>query len=294
MEVGKINMNTKEYNDRRRFAETPSGRIAYVEQGTGPVAVFLHGVLLNGYFWRNQLSGLSSMRRCIAVDLLAHGATEIQPAQDVSSTANATMLGQFLDALAIDKVDLVGNDSGGGIALIFAANNPHRIESLTLTDCDAHDNWPPPAFKPFLELSAKGGLPSALGQMLADTSFYRSPEALGLAYEDPATIGDETIQAYLKPLLASPQRTKDVARFLAAFDCAQTVAIETKLRQLMAPTLVVWGTDDIFFDLKWSRWLASAIPGTRRQVDFEGARLYFPEERWEAFNAELRAHWTAK
>jgi pimeloyl-ACP methyl ester carboxylesterase len=62
----------------------------------------------------------------------------------------------------------------------------------------------------------------------------------------------------------------------------------------MAPTLVAWGTDDIFFDLKWSRWLASAIPGTRRHVDFEGARLYFPEERWQAFNAELRAHWTAK
>jgi pimeloyl-ACP methyl ester carboxylesterase len=167
------------------------------------------------------LRELSTMRSCIAVDLLAHGATEIQSTQDVASIANATMLEQFLDALGIHKIDLVGNDSGGGIALIFAANNPDRIASLTLTDCDAHDNWPPQAFKPFLELSAKGGLSSALGRML-------------------------------------------------------------------------WGTDDIFFDLKWSRWLAPTIPGTRCHADFEGARLYLPEERWQAFNAELRDHWAIK
>jgi pimeloyl-ACP methyl ester carboxylesterase len=285
-------MNPQEYKSQLRFAETASGKIAYVEQGTGPVALFVHGVLLNGYFWRHQLRQLSGLRRCIAVDLLAHGATEIEPGQDVSSTANAVMLEQFLDAVGIDQVDLVGNDSGGGIGLIFAANNPQRIRSLTLTDCDAHDNWPPEAFKPFLELSATGGLPSALAQMLADKPFFRSPEALGLAYEDSATVASETIDAYLEPLVASPKRTEDVARFLAAFDCAQTVSIETKLRQLKAPTLIVWGTDDIFFPLQWSRWLASAIPGTRRHVDFDGARLYFPEERWQAFNEELRTHWT--
>ncbi len=60
-----------------------------------------------------------------------------------SADANAVMLGQFLDALRIDQVDLVGNDSGGGIALIFAARHPERVRMLTLTDCDAHDNWPP-------------------------------------------------------------------------------------------------------------------------------------------------------
>src|SRR5262245_13081519 len=100
------------YFEKRRFVDTPSGRIAYVEQGTGPVALFVHGVLMNGYLWRHQLSELSATRRCIAIDLLAHGATEIHPEQDVSSTANAVMLGQLLDALKIDQVDLVGNDSG--------------------------------------------------------------------------------------------------------------------------------------------------------------------------------------
>ena len=106
--------------------ETPSGRIAYMRTGTGSVALFVHGVLLNKHLWRHQLSGLSDIRRCIAVDLLAHSGTTVTADQDVSVTANAVMLVQFLDAPGIDQVDVVGNDSGGGIAQIFAALNPER------------------------------------------------------------------------------------------------------------------------------------------------------------------------
>jgi pimeloyl-ACP methyl ester carboxylesterase len=287
-------MNTKDFDAQRRVVETPSGRISYVEQGEGPVALFVHGVLVNGYLWRHQLDELSSIRRCIAIDLLAHGATTIAPSQDVSSTANAVMIQQFLDAMKIDTVDLVGNDSGGGMALIFAATNPDRVRSLTLTDCDTHDNWPPEAFKPFLALSASGGLSGALNAMLSDKNVYRSPGALGPAYERPAQVTDEAIAFYLEPHVSSDQRTRDLERFLAAFDNSHTVAIEGQLRTLRAPTLIVWGTDDMYFDVKWSRWLDQTIPGSRRRTELDGARLFFPEERWQEFNAELRQHWTRR
>jgi pimeloyl-ACP methyl ester carboxylesterase len=276
----------------RRSVQTASGRISYTEQGTGPVALFVHGVLLNGHLWRHQLTQLSDIRRCIAVDLLAHGDTEITPDQDVSVTANALMLKAFLDALSITQVDLVGNDSGGGIAQIFAASHPERLRSLTLTDCDTHDNWPPEAFKPFLAMAAAGGLRGALEGMLADKSVYRSPQALGPAYEHPERLSDESIDIYLRPLARTEQRTRDFQRFLAAFDNVQTVKLESRLRTLQVPTLIVWGTDDIYFPVKWSRWLADTIPGTRRRVELEGARIFFPEERWAEFNRELRTHWT--
>lgn len=277
----------------KRSVVTPSGRISYLEAGTGPVALFVHGVLLNGHIWRHQLGGLSDVRRCIAVDLLAHGDTEISADQDVSVTANATMLAQFLDALGIDEVDLVGNDSGGGIAQIFAATYPSRVRTLTLTDCDAHDNWPPPAFKPFLEMAAAGGLRRTLDAMLADKNVYRSQQALGPAYEHPERLDDETIEAYLRPLVRTEQRTRDFQRFLAAFDNKHTVAIEERLRQLEAPTLIEWGTDDVYFDVKWAQWLAETIPGTRRRIELHGARIFFPEERAAEFNQDLRAHWSA-
>lgn len=277
----------------RRSVQTPSGRISYVEQGAGPVALFVHGVLLNSHLWRHQLAHLSDVRRCIAVDLLAHGETEITPDQDVSVTANANMLREFLDALNIDAVDLVGNDSGGGIAQIFAALHPQRVRSFALTNCDAHDNWPPEAFKPFLAMAAAGGLRDALEGMLADKSVYRSPQALGPAYERPEQLSDASIDTYLAPLVRTAQRTRDFQRFLAAFDNRHTVAIEDRLKALQAPTLIVWGTDDIYFDVAWSRWLADTIPGTRERVEFDGARIFFPEERWAEFNQVLRAHWHA-
>src|SRR5437763_10306798 len=194
-------MTESKLSATRNSVQTPSGRISYTEQGTGPVALFVHGVLLNGCLWRHQLEDLSDVRRCIAVDLLAHGDTEIAPDQDVSVTANAKMLKEFLDALHIDQVDLVGNDSGGGIAQIFAALYPERVRSLTLTDCDTHDNWPPEAFKSFLAMAAAGGLRGTLETMLSDKSVYRSAQALGPAYEVPSLLPDDSIEVYLSPHL---------------------------------------------------------------------------------------------
>jgi pimeloyl-ACP methyl ester carboxylesterase len=279
------------YFHARQSVVTPSGRISYVEQGSGPVALFVHGVLLNGYLWRNQLAELGDVRRCIAPDLLAHGHTQIDPAQDVSVTANAHMLAQFLDALGIEQVDLVGNDSGGGICQIFAALYPSRLRSLVLTNCDAHDNWPPQAFKPFVEMVAGGGLADTLQAMLEDKTVFRSEQALGPAYERPQQASDDTIETYLRPFLASKQKTRDLERFVNAFDCRHTLAVEGRLRQLQAPTLIAWGTDDVYFPVQWSHWLAQTIPGTKGRIEFEGARIFFPEERWRDFNVQLRAHW---
>ncbi len=275
----------------RRSVQTASGRISFIEQGSGPVALFVHGVLLNSHLWRHQLADLSDIRRSIAVDLLAHGDTEIAPGQDVSVTANAKMLKEFLGALKIDQVDLVGNDSGGGISQIFAALYPERVRSLTLTNCDTHDNWPPEAFKPFLAMAAAGGLRGTLDAMLGDKSVYRSPSALGPAYEHPEQLSDDSIETYLQPFVKSPQRTHDLERFLAAFENSHTLTIEPQLKTLKAPTLIVWGTDDVYFPVKWSHWLAEIIPGTRRRVEFKDARIFFPEERWQEFDKELREHW---
>jgi len=103
-------MDIATFHARRRFAEVKSGRIAYVEDGEGPPALFVHGVPLNGYHWRHVIDRVRHRRRCIAIDLMGLGYSEIAPAQDVSFTAQARMLAEVLDALDIERVDLVGND----------------------------------------------------------------------------------------------------------------------------------------------------------------------------------------
>ena len=277
----------------RHSVETPSGRISYLEKGKGPVALFVHGVLLNGYLWRHQLADLSDIRRCIAVDILGHGDTRISSTQEVSAPANARMLKEFLNVFKIDQVDLVGNVSGTAIVQIFAASYPDRVRSLTLTDGDTHDNWPPEAFKPFLAMAASGGLPGTLKAMIADKNVYRSPQALGPAYEHPEQVSDDIIEKYLCPFVETEQRTRDFQRFLASFDSKYTLALEGRLKALKTPTLVIWGTDDVYFDVKWGRWLSETIPGTRRYIELKGARIFFPEERWQEFDEDLRMHWEA-
>jgi hypothetical protein len=75
---------------------------------------------------------------------------------------------------------------------------------------------------------------------LSDKNVYRSRQALGLAYERPEHVSDDSIEKYLRPFVRSEQRMLDLQRFLAAFDSKHTLAVETQLKTLKAPTLIVW------------------------------------------------------
>jgi pimeloyl-ACP methyl ester carboxylesterase len=232
------------------------------------------------------------MRRCIAVDLMSHGDTMVSEDQDISFRAQAQMLEAFCQSLGLDSVDLVGNDNGGAIAQIFAARHPERIRSLTLTDCDTHDNYPPPAAAPTQAAAAAGRFSARRLELLADMELSRP--AFAAAYEHVERVSTETLRAYLQPLFATPEATRNLERWLAAMDDnSQTVEIEPLLRQLKAPTLIVWGTADVFFPLKWAYWLKDTIPSARKVIELNGAKLFFPEERPEALVEALREHWRA-
>ena len=128
-------MNASEFHSSRQFAETPFGRIAYIERGAGPVALFLHGLPLCGFEWRSVIEDLAPVRRCIAPDAMGLGYTEVASGQDVSFAEQARMIAAFLDVLKIETVDLVGNDTGAGISQIFAAKYPTKVRTLTLSNC---------------------------------------------------------------------------------------------------------------------------------------------------------------
>src|SRR5215831_12670015 len=151
-------MDIASFHASRRYVTVKSGRIAFIERGQGPPALFVHGVPLNGYHWRHVIERVQHRRRCIAIDLMGLGYTEIGPSQDVSFTSQAHMIAEVLNQLKIEQVDMVGNDSGGAIAQIFAAHYPGRLTSLVLTNCDFHDGWPPPQVLPLIEYARKGTL----------------------------------------------------------------------------------------------------------------------------------------
>jgi pimeloyl-ACP methyl ester carboxylesterase len=285
------------FHAARRFADTASGRIAYVQQGQGAPAMFIHGVPLNGYHWRHVIDRLKHRRRCIALDLVGLGYSEIVPTQDVSFPAQAAMIVQVMDALGIARADLIANDSGRAIAQIFAANHPERLTSLVLTNCDAHDNWPPPQVLPLIEHARNGTLAPIFQPLvdrpdLARERFARGePVPLFRCYADPTALTGEIIRLYLQPLLSSPERIDAFQRYWLGFDNRYTIAIHPALKMLHVPTLIVWALDDFFFDRKWAYWLKDAIPGARRVIEVENARLFFPEDRPNALVGPVLRFW---
>ena len=161
-------MQLTELEAHRHTATTRSGEISYLDVGTGPVALFIHGVASNAYLWRHVIGALAAQRRCIALDLPLHGHSPVTAEQDLSLAALAAGLDDFCEVLGLTGIDLVANDTGGAIAQIFAARHPQRLATLTLTNCDTADNLPPEAFKPMIELAAAGHLAPSAVAMFAD------------------------------------------------------------------------------------------------------------------------------
>jgi pimeloyl-ACP methyl ester carboxylesterase len=294
-------------SSERRLASTAQGEIAYRESGSGPAAIFIHGVFLNADLWEAQLRDLADLRRCIAPDLLAHGQSGFGTGGGLNLARQAEMIISFIDAVVGDgradlvgdgradlagdgQVDLVGNDTGGAIAQLVAVAIPERVRSLTLTNCDTHDNWPPAAFGPIVDEARAGQLAGVLPAVAASPQFAR--DSLASSLEHAEAICDDVLTGFFAPF-ADPGRAAAVQAYVAGMDNAVTVAIHDDLARLQVRTLIVWGTGDEFFDVSWAHWLADTIPGTVRLVTIDGGRLFFPLERPAELNQPLRELWQA-
>jgi haloalkane dehalogenase len=282
----------RRFHARRRFVETTYGRIAYVQEGTGPAALFLHGYPLNGYQWRGAIDLLSAERRCLAPDFLGLGYTEAAADQNLSPVTQADMLAEMLDAEGVDTVDLVANDSGGAVAQLFMVRRPGRVRTVLLTNCDVHENSPPAGLGPFLDLAKPGvAADQWLVPQLRDPDFARSPKGLGDAYTDPANLTDESIDYYFTPLVSSALRKAQFNQYAVAFEPNPLPAIEQALRASTVPARMLWGTGDRLFDVSWAEWLDRTLPQSRGVRRVEGAKLFFPEEMPDLIAQEARGLW---
>jgi pimeloyl-ACP methyl ester carboxylesterase len=282
-------MKAQEFHQARQFADTTFGKIAYVEKGSGPAALFIHGFPVNGFAWRDVIDDLAPLRRCIAPDLMGLGYTEIKPDQDLRFDQQAAMIAAFMDRLGLSQVDLVGNDSGASISQVFAANYPSRLRSLTITNCEVHDLWPNAMLKAAFDQFADPSIVTGLNAMLQDPAIAR--QGLASVYEDAERIPDEAFKTYLEPVLSSEARSNNLRRFLSLGNLKVLVPIAPKLRELKVPTLIAWGEADTAFDLKSVDWLRSNIGNVRRVVMVPRAKLFFPEEHPKLMSVLLNEFW---
>jgi pimeloyl-ACP methyl ester carboxylesterase len=289
----------------RRTAHLAHGDIAYVDHGPAdagaaadadadaPVALFVHGVLVNADLWRNVIWDVADVRRCIAPDLPAHGASPAPAGTGSTDVLSLEGLAGMLDALCahlgLDQVDVVANDTGGAVAQVFAARHPERIRTLTLTDCDVHDNFPPEVFKPFVAMAETGEFGPLVSALAADGAAARSEAGFGMGHAAPDRLSDDLLASYLAPFAAD--QGKGLERFLISSSAAELIAVEPLLATLHAPTQIAWGTADLFFGTEWAERLRSMIPGVERVTLVPDAMLFWPDERAADLVVLLRDFW---
>lgn len=287
-------MTAAQFHAARKFVVTEQGRVAYLDIGEGPVALFLHGFPLNSFQWRGAIPLLSMMRRCIAPDSLALGYTEVAEGQTVDARAQVAMLAQLLDKLSISKIDIVAGDSGGSVAQLFVTRYPDRVNSLLLTNCDTEPNSPPRAVLPVIELGRSGKFADEwIGKWAADKNLARSDSGLGgQCYMVPTHLSDETIETYLAPLVNSPRRKSLTNAYAAALAPNPLAGIESLLKHCDVATRIVWGTGDTIFAPADGDYLARTVGNSLGVRKVPGGKLFFPEELPEVIVEEARFLWS--
>jgi len=280
-------------SDPRRFVETGFGRIAYVDQGEGEAALFLHGFPLNSWQWRGAIERLSGLRRCIAADMMAHGLTEMKDGQDVSVIAQASMIVDLLDRLGVGRFDIVANDSGGAVAQILMARYPQRVRSALLTNCDTEPDSPPPSVKPVIELARQGlYAEKLLVPWVVDKDLARSAKGLGgFTYTRPLELSDRTLDLYLGPLVGSAKRKAQIDAYAVALEPNPLAGIEAELKRSTIPVRVIWGMADRIFNPAEADYLAGLFPKSQGLRKIPEAKLFWPEEYPDLIAEEARLLW---
>jgi pimeloyl-ACP methyl ester carboxylesterase len=270
-------------SSERREIELPAGRIRYREAGEGKPVVFVHGYLVDGRLWDGVVDRLSDRCRCIAPDWPI-GAQQVamNPDADLTPYGIAATIASFLEALDLNDVTIVGNDSGGAMSQVLATRHPERLGRLVLTNCDTHENFPPGIFKTMPPLAKLPG-----GMTLLAAPFRIG--AVSRAAFRPFTkkpLPPELIASWMEPGLHHAGVKRDVKKVTTGMNKRYTLEAAEKLRTSGLPILLTWAPGDRFFPIKYAERLASEVPNARI-VQIPDSRTFVPIDQPQRLADEI-------
>jgi len=240
--------------------DLPQGPIAYRELGEGAPLLFVHGLLVDGRLWSDVPDRVASEFRCLVPDWpMGSHKLAMNSDADLSPPGMAEVVVSFLDELGIDRVTLVGNDSGGAISQIVTANHPERVERLVLTNCDMLERFPPFPFSAMPRLARLPGGMTVLAAPFRIGPLARTTYRMLVKHPiDPALVSD-----WLAPSLGDPGVRRDAGKLTQGMDKRHTLAAAEKLRSFERPVRFAWATEDRFFRLADAQRLAAMVPDSR-------------------------------
>jgi haloalkane dehalogenase len=229
-------------------------RVAYVDAGAGDAVVLLHGIPTWSFLWREAIPALAQMRRVIAPDFLGHGFSDRRDRFDRSLAAQTEMVCALLDTLGIERADVVGHDTGGGVALTMAVKRPERVRRLVLANVVCYDSWPIADMLALGDPQLREKAPEEI------VEFVRSGLAPGVARPERRT--PEFERGILAPY-ADEEGKLSLIRNAVSLNTNQTMELVDRHSEIRAPTLVLWGVEDPWQPIADGERLAAEIPDAR-------------------------------
>jgi pimeloyl-ACP methyl ester carboxylesterase len=261
-----------------KTAVLPQGKVTYLDRGEGDPLLFVHGLLVDGRLWQGVADRLDGSFRCIMPDWpMGSHRTALDSEADLSPPGIARLIAAFMDALELDRVTLVGNDTGGAMSQIFTAAYPGRVERLILTNCDTLEHFPP---FPFNGLPVLARLPGGITVAVAP---FRIGAIGRLTYGTLTArpLDPELVRSWLEPVIHDRHVRRDTRKLTAGIHKRHTLAAAEQLRSFDRPVRFVWGTADRFFKLAHAERLAAMlVDGEIATVD--DAATFSPLDRPEA------------
>lgn len=257
---------------RGEFVDLGGLRLYYYAAGTrgaGEPVLFLHGFPTSAHLWNDVVPLMPEGHRIIVLDLLGYGRSDRPLGRPLTLKAHTERVLAFLDAMNINYACIVGHDLGGGIAQMLAVKHPTRVSRLCLINSVGYSAWPVRELKlarAMLPLTKH--LPQSWG-----VSFLRNDMLRG--FRDPER-GLRSIDRYVRTF-ATPEGRESFAEHLTALDCVETEALAPRLRDVVAPTAIVWGRHDPFVPVSVGERLHADIPESTFEV-LEHAAHFTPEE----------------
>jgi pimeloyl-ACP methyl ester carboxylesterase len=205
------------------------------ERGTGSPVIFLHGLGGSIESWTNNLDSLSAGARAIALDLPGFGQSS-KPRLNYTISFYRDFLIKFMKRLGLERASIVGSSLGGHIACELALARPKLVEKLVL-------------------VSPAGALPRsfkaspALKRYIKVTSARSIEEARRALYAVDKKPVDESYARVVFERFSDPDAKE---AFLSALKgSALAPRLQGRLHRIKAPTLLIWGKQDIMIPVKF-------------------------------------------
>lgn len=265
--------------------ELPQGTVTYRVAGPAnsahPPVVFVHGLLVDSLLWTSVAETLAEQGiRSYAPNWpMGSHPIPMNADADLSPRGVARVVLDFLAALDLDDVTLVGNDTGGAICQFTIDTDASRIGRLVLTNCDAFDVFPPRDFVPLVKVGAHAWLIKPLIASVKPKFLRHSRLGFGLLFAgDPDPI---VTRAWIEPCLTNKDIRRDAAKLMKAIKPKELLDVSTRLPQFTKPVHIVWGEADKSFKPKFAKRLAETFPNSRLTF-VPGGRTFiameFPDE----------------